>query len=64
MGEKENPWIRLGHEGSISGRFNRYQKLKKMTATAMQIKTLNIFIKREIIMQLWILCQYKYTVQM
>jgi hypothetical protein len=49
MGEKENPWIRLGHEGSTSGRFNRYQKLKKMTATAVQIKILNIFIKREII---------------
>jgi len=35
MGEKENPCIRLGHGGSISGLFKRAQKLMDTTAIAM-----------------------------
>jgi hypothetical protein len=38
MGEKEKPMIRLGQEGSTSGRFNRAQKLKETTAMAMEIR--------------------------
>jgi len=37
MGEKEKPWIRTGHGGSISGRFSKDQKLIEMTAMAIQM---------------------------
>jgi hypothetical protein len=38
MGEKENPWIRLGQGGSISGWLKKAQKLIETTAMAILIR--------------------------
>jgi hypothetical protein len=38
MGEKENPWMRLGQGGSISGWLKKAQKLMETTAMAMLMR--------------------------
>jgi hypothetical protein len=44
MGEKENPWMRLGQGGSFSGLFRIAQQLIKIAATAIQIRILDFLI--------------------
>jgi hypothetical protein len=38
MGEKENPWMRDGQGGSISGWFKKPQKLMETTAMAILMR--------------------------
>jgi hypothetical protein len=42
-GEKENPGMRSGQGGSISGRFNRAQQQTETSATVTQIRQLILF---------------------
>jgi len=44
MGEKENPWMRSGQRGAVSGWFKKAQKLRQITAMAMLISILALFI--------------------
>jgi hypothetical protein len=49
MGEKENPWIRLGQGGSVSGRFNRPQKLMETTAMAILMRIFALVMNNEFV---------------
>jgi hypothetical protein len=46
-GEKENPWIRSGQGGSISGRLSSAQQHRETKATVTQINVLILVMGRE-----------------